>query len=494
LRRYIKTLHIVNFQSHADTLINLDPGLNILVGESDQGKTAVIRALRWVMYNEPRGTGYIRVGESRCEVTITLNDGTRISRIRDERQRINRYVLKVVGQEEQIFEKFKNEVPLEIQQELGVYPLWIDRDRSLELNLARQLDNPFLLTESAATRAKVIGRIAHLHVLDAAQRDVLRDIKNLSRTKSGLENEITSLEDKARQFDDLPEKEEQLNQLKEKINQITRIQNQITRLSNIKERIDRAAISLEQSQRVIDRLEQIEQANQVMENCLHLATTAEIAEKLHSKIVSAQNQLVTCLAKIKSLQNITLCINIHNQLQSNAGLLMQVEKIKTAHDANHKKLLYLQAVINQTASIRRGDAIIHRLYELRQEGVGLQDLRRRIKDIYQKIQKRSIQQDNVNEELKRLAELEHIEALAVRYKNMWVQFNALNDLFCRYRQAISKIENAQKKLQTVEENYRKMVNDYVEVLTQAGRCPTCQSPITPEVVKKISDSVKLSGT
>ena len=56
--KYKKYLHLINFQSHLNTVIELHPGLNILVGESDQGKTAIIRALRWLFYNEPRGTGF----------------------------------------------------------------------------------------------------------------------------------------------------------------------------------------------------------------------------------------------------------------------------------------------------------------------------------------------------------------------------------------------------------------------------------------------------
>ncbi|MEN6327141.1 MAG: ATP-binding protein, partial [Syntrophomonas sp.] len=284
MNKYIRTLHIENFQSHANTTINLDPGLNILVGESDQGKTAVIRALRWVMFNEPRGTGYIRVGETRCEVTIILSNGTRVSRIRDEGQRINRYVVQVPDQDEQIFEKFKNDVPLEVQRELAVYPLWIDRDRALELNIARQLDSPFLLSESASTRAKVIGRIANLHVLDAAQRDILRDIKNLKNTKSGLEDEIVSLDEKVSKYDDLPDKEQQLKGLKIILDQIAFLQDRISRLSTIKTKMDRAAASLDNSCMVIERLTQIENANRVVQDCLDMSVKLESVERLNDRL------------------------------------------------------------------------------------------------------------------------------------------------------------------------------------------------------------------
>jgi exonuclease SbcC len=65
MRTYIKKLSLRNFQSHRETDLEFSPGLNIIVGPSDQGKSAIIRALRWLFYNEPRGTGFIRVGETR---------------------------------------------------------------------------------------------------------------------------------------------------------------------------------------------------------------------------------------------------------------------------------------------------------------------------------------------------------------------------------------------------------------------------------------------
>ena len=51
----IKKIIIDNFQSHEHTEIEFGPGLNVIVGPSDYGKSAVVRALRWVLYNEPRG-------------------------------------------------------------------------------------------------------------------------------------------------------------------------------------------------------------------------------------------------------------------------------------------------------------------------------------------------------------------------------------------------------------------------------------------------------
>lgn len=45
---YIKKLVVDNFQSHEHTEVEFGPGLNVIVGPSDHGKSALVRALRWL--------------------------------------------------------------------------------------------------------------------------------------------------------------------------------------------------------------------------------------------------------------------------------------------------------------------------------------------------------------------------------------------------------------------------------------------------------------
>jgi DNA repair exonuclease SbcCD ATPase subunit len=74
--KYIKRLILENFQSHKYSEVDFAAGLNVIVGPSDTGKSAVIRALKWVLYNEPSGDFFIREGETNCSVTIHISDGT----------------------------------------------------------------------------------------------------------------------------------------------------------------------------------------------------------------------------------------------------------------------------------------------------------------------------------------------------------------------------------------------------------------------------------
>ena len=48
---YIKKIELHNFQSHEYTEMEFDRGLNVILGNSDVGKTAILRAIKWALYN-----------------------------------------------------------------------------------------------------------------------------------------------------------------------------------------------------------------------------------------------------------------------------------------------------------------------------------------------------------------------------------------------------------------------------------------------------------
>ena len=200
--RRIARISIDNFQSHSSTVMEMAEGLNVITGESDQGKTAILRALKWLFFNEPRGTDFVRVGQSECRVTVEMDDGVRVSRERGPAR--NRYVLWAPGGEPQVFEGFGSRVPAEVISALGVEPVVLDDDMSIPLNMGEQLDAPFLLGESGAVKAKAIGRICGVHIIDAAIRNVQRDIVRLQQRERELERGIAGYEEKLAGFADLP--------------------------------------------------------------------------------------------------------------------------------------------------------------------------------------------------------------------------------------------------------------------------------------------------
>ena len=73
----LRKLTVENFQSHEHSEVIFGPGLNVIVGPSDFGKLALVRALRWLFYNEPRGANFISAWARTCRVTVEMDDGAR---------------------------------------------------------------------------------------------------------------------------------------------------------------------------------------------------------------------------------------------------------------------------------------------------------------------------------------------------------------------------------------------------------------------------------
>ncbi len=146
-------LDIKDFQSHADTRIDVDPRLTVLVGQSNVGKTAVFRALCWIIRNRPLGSAFIRHGADIAEVTLLVDNMT-VGR-RKGRKGLNEYI--VAGE---VLEALGSDVPEQATARLNMG----------DINLADQLDRHFLLLDPPGQVARQLNEAVHLDKAEAVAR------------------------------------------------------------------------------------------------------------------------------------------------------------------------------------------------------------------------------------------------------------------------------------------------------------------------------------
>src|SRR4030042_795222 len=193
----IHSLHLTNFQSHKDTHLEFHPGVNVIVGTSDSGKSAVIRALRWLVWNRPVGDEFRSSWGGDTSVDVELNSG-QVTRIRTKV--FNGYRL---GADE-VFEATKTDVPQEVQQTLNLG----------DINLQQQLDSPFLLSQSPGAVAEHFNHVAHLDQIDTGLRNVQGWIRQLEQDAKSNEQRIKGLEEELKGFEHLEKFEAEVEVLK----------------------------------------------------------------------------------------------------------------------------------------------------------------------------------------------------------------------------------------------------------------------------------------
>ncbi len=426
---HLRRLIVENFQSHEHTEVVFGPGLNVIVGPSDYGKSALVRALRWVFFNEPKGSNFIRVGARTCRVTVEMDDGTRITRLRTTSGR-NQYILQKPGEQEQVFEGFGNEIPQEIIQASGMRRVIIDDRNKAELNFGGQLEGPFLLTENGAVRAKVIGQLGGVHILDWAQKSVTTELRRLREEDNQLNAALKDLETALHAYDHLPHLEETINRLEALVSRVEEISRRIDALSDIARQWQELQDALEDNNRVLEGLAFVEQADDRMQNL-------EVLAKDYVYLSSLADDLR----------------RVEFQLQ-------QVEKLITG--TGHVPVL---------------ETHLGRLEELSRQLNELSEVAREL-DTTTRSLDRCTQITVRTEMLEKSEECLSGAADALRLLNSYQELLAAWRDHQRDYQGVSlAVERYQKEVEKYLEEYRK-------VLSMLGRCPVCFGELTTDAIKR----------
>lgn len=473
---YITKVILENFQSHKYTEIDFENGLNVIVGPSDHGKTAIIRGIKWVLYNEPAGTFFIREGEKECSVTIYFSNGVKIQRLRSASKNIYMY-------NEEIYEGFGTSVPLEIIEKLNIRKLFLDGKHSTSINVGEQLEGPFLLSEKPATRAKAIGRLVDVHIVDKAVKDTLRDYRNLNMDKKKSEKEIDDLEDTLKSYEYLDElkykmsklektrdliiekkyKLKKIRELKEKHNLVnSEINNTYVMLKKLKD-IDYLATVLNEIEVIIPRYKSLLSKKKVF-----IKTEAEI-----KKMIS-QNKALSKIYKIDS------SIDILNKLIKKQDFISSLNnKYKENVQLINRNRSYLDK-LKHIDKLYKDSEILHRYILKYKEFKELNAKFKLIKNNINKGQNYIKKFDDIYIVDDIVEKIHKNISLMSRYIKMRQSYQVISD----------NIHKNEEKLKTLRNNIESLLNNYSKLMKDMKVCPLCFNSINKEDINRILNNLK----
>jgi DNA repair ATPase RecN len=161
-QRHITEIHLENFQDHRDTVIKLKPGMNLITGSSDAGKSAILRGINFVFHNLPRGKSFIRYGADEARVAVTFSDGTVVQRIKGDR---NAYVIVRPNGDVEGYDRIGNEIPPQVQEALGNPPC---DDKHGPIAYAEQMSPLFLVSLTSTELPRALSELTGIDDFEEA--------------------------------------------------------------------------------------------------------------------------------------------------------------------------------------------------------------------------------------------------------------------------------------------------------------------------------------
>lgn len=178
----IRRISLESFMSHKKTVIEPAPGLTVIVGPNNCGKSAVIVALECLLRNEG-GTGvFVRHGEKEAKVTVWTEEGDRIQWIRPAKTGA-RYTLNV---SERGGERLgQSQVPEWLNARLQMPDI-----EGINVHLSEQKSPIFLLNEKAGVVARFFSSTSDAGLLVRMQKRLLEKKQETTGIRSSLFKEI----------------------------------------------------------------------------------------------------------------------------------------------------------------------------------------------------------------------------------------------------------------------------------------------------------------
>ena len=225
----ISNLILRNFQSHKKTILNFSPNVNAIIGQSNSGKTAILRGLFWAIYNRPSGLSFIsywnrdKKGNPIKPTSVTIADKRSIKRIRSSELNGYEIIDRMEDDPKIVLEAIGLDVPEQVEKILNIG----------EVNIQRQMDSPFLLSESASEVARFLNKEIRLDLIDKILSNAESKRRKYNSDIKQYESEIESIGKELETFSILDEAERLNNQLNEVETLIESIEDNIDGLETL---------------------------------------------------------------------------------------------------------------------------------------------------------------------------------------------------------------------------------------------------------------------
>lgn len=474
--KYLKRVILKNFQSHKYSTIELDEGLNVIVGPSDSGKSAIIRGIKWALYNEPLGDYYIREGETEASVTLEFSNNIKVERLRNKSR--NAYILYNREGDEIVFEGFGNKVPQEIIDILAIKKIPLDSNETNAINLGEQLEGAFLLSEKGSIRASAIGRLVGVNLIDDTLKDTLRDIRSISFQEKSIVENVGKIEKELKTY-------EYLDDLKVSVTKLQNLQAVIKEKMQLKNKLlesIRAYTNITEEKKYINNiLSELKSINILETNIYRLENKIGLSKTyvtINTKLNQTIKQIIhneELLKKLINTESITNKINIINESLNKRQVLIKIQ----INLDNYKKEIKKLSILNKN---------LEKIDTIQEQATSIEEKTSK----FNELNNLKIKFNSINRSLKigtnYIETLQSVDMIETYFNNL-SELTSIKSKICQLSMKLGHIKtesnNQNKDLIKINKELNTNLETYENIFIRNEFCPFCLSPIDEHKIEHI---------
>jgi len=328
--RKIKTIELFNFMNHVNTKIDLADGINLVTGSSDNGKSAIMRAL-YSVFLDKHDSGWIRDGEKEYTVKITFVNGDTFERTKGKK---NILTMTPFGGETKTAQSYGKDMPEDYRKFLGYIPETSDGPLPFSL----QKKDVFLVDKKELSLGQEISVLLQVDDLEKGASNLKKEITKYNTQTKELQSDKQKLETELEQFDDLDRKLKLVEDLDEILsvhkelsdlvhrkqstlitcrdiyNEVVNITTKLKQVKNVYKLLSTELLEIENQQLIVD------EKNSMIHDAISIIERIEEIEK--DKIVA--NEFVNGVLG----QTVTLIVETDTIITNKRNMLDEVNSIE----------------------------------------------------------------------------------------------------------------------------------------------------------------------
>lgn len=371
----IQRIEIKNFESHKHTVIeDFSETFNLICGDSNAGKTSIVRALRLAAYNDfdPRS---IRVGATACEVIVTTDRGT-VKVVRGKKNK-NEWTVEREGKEPLVFNNIGTVILPEVAEVMGFSVVQMG-DCTIRVNTMNQLESHFMLAEldgtkaTGSVRAQVVDEISGLSGIETLIKDISLDQTRATKALNKLEKGVKELEGKMHDQEALDAEKKLLAEVNDLIQKAEQARSEAAERTKFVLGHKETTETLAGVQRALDELldpsmaiEALKQAEKALNTaCAAVECLGDVVETTE-KLTKAEQGLAS-LRKTKAAQaQLAEVGELHKRFRETVDVLARYAEASDEADKVKAALRELPKTANAAKGIDEVQANLDKLKEMR---------------------------------------------------------------------------------------------------------------------------------